>query len=684
MAINNETYAAAKSYVDKTLQGTGALKGKNCTIQSITPITGGNRVTFQWTEDNGTVETATMDVMNGLDGADGVNGKDGKDGTNGINGADGLGIKSVTVNSLNHLIVTYDDDTTQDAGEIISSGGGEEPFPAYYENEFAATKASVESHSTNDSYNLLVMTDLHFSAKNTNYYPDQLRTPLFNTFRAAKRFVAEVPTNQMVLGGDYMQFPEETMTKQMGIDNIAELNSIFDGVTLPFFPLSGNHEEHYNGGTGTGLTDDEIYRLLSKKWIGRSDVKKVSTHTFYRLDDVNGVCHVFVSTNQSSETKTVVLADFASVVTANTEDYPYIIYNHFGSTEITGDDVESNIKDCIDYIKSLGKTIIAWISGHRHFDWVHVYNNTLVITLLNSGYWTNKEGQDGETYSKTAGTYTESAFSVLTIVPTTGKLFVTRFGSGVDFECNYNATSGAIGRVGYLPPTTEYTVTQTLSGGVTSSNNSTKASGSYSTILSVPDNHFTFGTVTVTLGGLDVTSSAYNSSTHTVNIASVTGDIVIMATATNDYTATLADITEATQHDNSHPAEVSLDGNSGGIYTQYKSSGVNLKAPIKYPITSDTSFTLKADSVDPSGTGSNAGIAVRLKFWDSQGEVVKTIDYITSSSTDDLGVLVQGITKSVSASSVANATHIGFEIRTSSSATVPASIYAVNLRLYTV
>jgi lysophospholipase L1-like esterase len=41
--------------------------------------------------------------------------------TNGQDGEDGLGIKSVDINASNHLIITYDDDTTKDAGYV---GGG--------------------------------------------------------------------------------------------------------------------------------------------------------------------------------------------------------------------------------------------------------------------------------------------------------------------------------------------------------------------------------------------------------------------------------------------------------------------------------------------------------------------------------------------------------------------------------
>ena len=105
--ISFETLALAKKYTDDTVAGAGGLEGKPCQIESIEAIIGGNRVTFLWEDNEGESHTSTMDVMNGADGTD---------------GSDGLGIKSVAVNGSNHLIVTYDDDTTKDAGAITVIG----------------------------------------------------------------------------------------------------------------------------------------------------------------------------------------------------------------------------------------------------------------------------------------------------------------------------------------------------------------------------------------------------------------------------------------------------------------------------------------------------------------------------------------------------------------------------------
>ncbi len=120
-----QAYLFSKKYTDDSVAGGGAIKGKNCVIDSKTQIEGGTRLTFKWTLDNGTVQTTSVDVMNGQNGQDGQDGQDGAQGQQGIQGEPGLGIKSVAVNAENHLIITYDDDTTDDAGQIVASGSSE-------------------------------------------------------------------------------------------------------------------------------------------------------------------------------------------------------------------------------------------------------------------------------------------------------------------------------------------------------------------------------------------------------------------------------------------------------------------------------------------------------------------------------------------------------------------------------
>lgn len=78
--------------------------------------------------------------------------------------------------------------------------------------------------------------------------------------------------------------------------------------------------------------------------------------------------------------------------------------------------------------------------------------------------------------------------------------------------------------------TTQYSITNTLTH-VTNSNNATviNEQASYSATLSA-NSGYVITSVSITMGGTDITSTAYNSSTKTISIASVTGNIVITAT----------------------------------------------------------------------------------------------------------------------------------------------------------
>ena len=82
--------------------------------------------------------------------------------------------------------------------------------------------------------------------------------------------------------------------------------------------------------------------------------------------------------------------------------------------------------------------------------------------------------------------------------------------------------------------TTKYAVTQTLSH-ATSSNSAVKvAKGTNYTTTLTADTGYTLATPTVTMVGVDVTSTAWDSSTSKVTITPVTVNIVITETATEE------------------------------------------------------------------------------------------------------------------------------------------------------
>lgn len=68
-----QAYAISRKYTADTAEGMGAVKGKNCTVQNIQDIRDasgnliGHIIQFQWTEDDGTIQTAQMQLMDGKD-----------------------------------------------------------------------------------------------------------------------------------------------------------------------------------------------------------------------------------------------------------------------------------------------------------------------------------------------------------------------------------------------------------------------------------------------------------------------------------------------------------------------------------------------------------------------------------------------------------------------------------------
>ena len=131
-----QAIAVANTYTDETVLGGGAIKGKNCTILDVVPVATGNKITFQWTLDDGTVKTTDIVVTDGTVEFDNLTpeqkaslkGEKGDKGDPGEDGEKGLGIKSVVAvekpDGYYHLIITFDDDTTQDAGKIVVQEGG--------------------------------------------------------------------------------------------------------------------------------------------------------------------------------------------------------------------------------------------------------------------------------------------------------------------------------------------------------------------------------------------------------------------------------------------------------------------------------------------------------------------------------------------------------------------------------
>ena len=194
-----EAYILARAFTKQAVAG--ATKGAPCQIQSITPITGGNRITFDWENSEGETETDTLDVMDGTNGTDGTDGTDGvgissitfkeKDvdgndvytvtltntntyditcpigpqgetGATGATGATGNGIASITKTGTAGLVDTYTITYTngQTSTFTVTNGAGNNEFIgtlAEWNNLTTAEKKEFDTYQLTDDYSEALM-----------------------------------------------------------------------------------------------------------------------------------------------------------------------------------------------------------------------------------------------------------------------------------------------------------------------------------------------------------------------------------------------------------------------------------------------------------------------------------------------------------------------------------------------
>lgn len=129
------------------------------------------------------------------------------------------------------------------------------------------------------------------------------------------------------------------------------------------------------------------------------------------------------------------------------------------------------------------------------------------------------------THSKAPGV-TDTAFTVNVINPADKKIYSFCYGAGYDRTLSFDFA----------------VVMRTVKAMLTGCSGSNAATAvedgaAYTTTLT-PKNGYTFDTVTVSMGGTDITATAYNAATGVVSIARVTGDITITATASKPVTYT--------------------------------------------------------------------------------------------------------------------------------------------------
>ena len=268
----------------------------------------------------------------------------------------------------------------------------------------------------------------------------------------------------------------------------------------------GNHEYF------SPATDADRANIYDEFLADKTGLVGDAEDFYYYFDDTQlKVRYLVINTSDGLTDKVgnTQLAWLANAVQVPTSEWGIIVFSHYPFNTLVSYEKSSASIEIRDILLTTNGTIISHICGHGHRDFRAVIDYAFYEQVLLN------DSENGQ------------AINVVTINLGTGDVDIARIGNGSDITYNYKS----------IPQAVYYTVTNTLSNCTTTNDATQVLDGrSYNATLNANHNYSLVSSnasVTVTIGGIDVTSTVYNSSTQTISISAtdLTGNVVITATA---------------------------------------------------------------------------------------------------------------------------------------------------------
>ena len=439
-------------------------------------------------------------------------------------------------------------------------------IPDYVKTEAIAVVEKVRAVQTANTITSIVWADAHHTKDQVTGWQAQTNVSTLHAAMGMAIIAASCPIDFCAYCGDYT-FGNGDTTYDLFEGQVKEMNSYMDVAFggIPAMYCVGNHDtgEYYlrDNPSGSLYGKENVYNLIGgKNDDGVTVMGSMEYGYCYRdltakklriinLNTVEGETDEGYNGGQCSDTQLLWFAQTLYAVGASS-DWGIIVVSHYpldyGNTckagnivyqYINGGSVTYNGTTVNFSGHNLAKFIVQF-HGHTHclkVDKLHyIVNNAgtefdarRVATPSGTFYRNNDYagrlvyGIDfGETvtYTKTANTGKDTAFEVNVYDPTNEVIYSFCYGAGYD-------------RVIPVGATVYRSITNTLTHVTTSNNAAYIEDGqSYTATLTV-DSTYSMDSVVVTMGGIDITASAYNASTGVITIASVTGNISITAIA---------------------------------------------------------------------------------------------------------------------------------------------------------
>ena len=435
-------------------------------------------------------------------------------------------------------------------------------IPEYVKSEAIAVAAKVKSaqEAAPNNITCLMLSDSHEYANQTDAWQAQSKASNLHAGMAAQILAYALNLDFCAHLGDYTAGASSTTTVQLKeqIEQIGKyLDSNFRGI--PQFRAVGNHD---TGEYSTLVGASYLYEAIGSKCDGATYGSTTYGYCYRDFGDkkVRVICLNTCEgeTDSGSSASDVVSAAqrlwFAQALydvgsKTDAAEWSIIVLGHysldFGGAYplsnivyayVNGNSITEN-GTTVNFSGNNGASFVADFHGHTHcFKVDNLYRvvsnvgtayDAKKVCIPNASYYRNNyygdtsfygfTYSDSTTYDKTINTGKDTAF-VVNVVDLDNKVIYSYcYGAGIDRTISYGAK-------------VYRSIVNTLTH-VTNSNSATSIEDStaYSAALTA-DTGYTLGMVTITMGGTDITSTAY--SNGSISIASVTGDIVITAVAT--------------------------------------------------------------------------------------------------------------------------------------------------------
>ena len=424
-------------------------------------------------------------------------------------------------------VIKYKDPNTGEwvkVGGIFSDTSSDSSVPAYVRAEAGRVAKVVQSRQNPDTITFLACSDIHYAAPdNGNPHRDaaQMREAAVSMGQAMRLIRERVHIDFAAMFGDMIWDSNEgsvdEVLSEMQFVNACLQEGFFG---LPQFRMKGNHDDACD--SGNNLSANQIFSNLG---IWNDGAVYGSREAGYCYRDFEAVKLRVICLNSTEYSgngflttaeQVAWLADALNLSNKG-EGWQSIILSHHP--------LEWDKAGGVNPIDTVNASdgLIASFHGHIHNFLTGTVAGTELprIAIPNAGY--SRENQyeawkESTTYTKKPGTAENTSFCVVTIDLAAKKIYADHYGAGYDRMIPYGDAE-----------VETYTVTNHLTA-VTNSNASvTAAEGtSYTAVLTVEDG-YELKSVAVTMGGADITDSAYGGGR--IHIGSVSGDVVITAYA---------------------------------------------------------------------------------------------------------------------------------------------------------